>query len=165
MNLISMTCFEFAQFAAGEQGMFRIFMLACLLLPVAHAEQAVLPVTGRPVDTYSIVARDPDNGQPGVAVQSHWFSAGSLVPWAQAGVGAIAPRSFVELRYGVSGLELMASGLSAPRTLAALLAADANPGVPRLARAGLLEADAAVLQRIAMAAREAGVKQTGETHE
>lgn len=145
--------------------MFRIFMLACLLLPVAHAEQAVLPVTGRPVDTYSIVARDPDNGQPGVAVQSHWFSAGSLVPWAQAGVGAIAPRSFVELRYGVSGLELMASGLSAPRTLAALLAADANPGVPRLARAGLLEADAAVLQRIAMAAREAGVKQTGETHE
>jgi uncharacterized Ntn-hydrolase superfamily protein len=133
MNLISITHFEFAQFVAGEQGMFRIFILACLLLPVAHAEQTLLPVTGRPVHTYSIVARDPHSGQLGVAVQSHWFSVGSLVPWAQAGVGAIATQSFVEVRYGVSGLELMASGLSAPRTLAALLAADANPGVRQVA--------------------------------
>ena len=114
--------------------MLRIFMLACLLLtPLVHADQVLAPVTGRPVHTYSIVARDPDSGQLGVAVQSHWFSVGSLVPWAQAGVGAIATQSFVEVRYGVSGLELMASGLDARRTLDALLAADANPGVRQVA--------------------------------
>ena len=114
--------------------MLRIFMLACLLLtPLVHADQVLAPATGRPVHTYSIVARDPDSGQLGVAVQSHWFSVGSLVPWAQAGVGAIATQSFVEVRYGVSGLELMASGLDARRTLDALLAADANPGVRQVA--------------------------------
>lgn len=114
--------------------MLRIFMLACFLLaPLAQAGETVMPVSGRPVHTYSIVARDPDSGQLGVAVQSHWFSVGSLVPWAQAGVGAIATQSFVEVRYGVSGLELMASGLGAQRTLAALLAADANPAVRQVA--------------------------------
>ena len=114
--------------------MLRIIMLACLLFtPVLQAGEAAVPVTGRPVHTYSIVARDPQSGQLGVAVQSHWFSVGSLVPWAQAGVGAIATQSFVEVRYGVSGLELMASGLSATRTLDALLAADSNPAVRQVA--------------------------------
>jgi hypothetical protein len=50
----------------------------------------------RPVHTYSIVARDPVTGQLGVAVQSHWFSVGSTVPWAEAGVGAVATQSFVD---------------------------------------------------------------------
>ena len=114
--------------------MLRILMLACLLItPVTQAAEAMMPVTGRPVNTYSIVARDPETGQLGVAVQSHWFSVGSLVPWAQAGVGAIATQSFIEVRYGVSGLELMASGLSAIRTLDALLAADSNPAVRQVA--------------------------------
>ncbi|MDH3934054.1 MAG: DUF1028 domain-containing protein [Gammaproteobacteria bacterium] len=114
--------------------MLRILMLACLLItPVTQAAEAMMPVTGRPVNTYSIVARDPATGQLGVAVQSHWFSVGSLVPWAQAGVGAIATQSFIEVRYGVSGLELMASGLSAIRTLDALLAADSNPAVRQVA--------------------------------
>ena len=49
--------------------------------------------TLRPVSTYSIVARDPATGQLGVAVQSHWFSVGSLVTWAQAGVGAPTTRA------------------------------------------------------------------------
>jgi len=114
--------------------MLRILMLACLLVtPLTQAAEAMMPVTGRPVNTYSIVARDPATGQLGVAVQSHWFSVGSLVPWAQAGVGAIATQSFIEVRYGVSGLELMASGLSATRTLDALLAADSNPAVRQVA--------------------------------
>jgi uncharacterized Ntn-hydrolase superfamily protein len=134
MNLLLVVNFQFAQIVAGEQVMLRIFMLACLLLmPMAQAGEALAPVTGRPVHTYSIVARDPESGQMGVAVQSHWFSVGSLVPWAQAGVGAIATQSFVEVRYGVSGLELMASGLSASRTLSALLAADTNPAVRQVA--------------------------------
>jgi uncharacterized Ntn-hydrolase superfamily protein len=78
----------------------------------------------RPVHTYSIVARDPATGELGVAVQSHWFSVGTTVPWAEAGVGAIATQSFVDPSYGPLGLELMRAGRSAPEALAGLLAAD-----------------------------------------
>jgi hypothetical protein len=53
--------------------------------------------------TYSIVARDPKTGELGVAVQSHWFSVGSIVTWADAGVGAIATQSFVDPGYGPRG--------------------------------------------------------------
>ena len=58
----------------------------------------------RPVHTYSIVARDPETGDLGVAVQSHWFSVGPLVAWAEAGVGAVATQSFVDPSYGPLGL-------------------------------------------------------------
>ena len=71
----------------------------------------------RPVHTYSIVARDPATGQLGVAVQSHWFTVGSVVPWAEAGVGAIATQSFVDPSYGKLGLDLMRAGKSAPDAL------------------------------------------------
>src|SRR6185295_1581331 len=54
----------------------------------------------RPVHTFSIVARDPATGELGVAVQSHWFCVGSVVPWAEAGVGAVATQSFVDPSYG-----------------------------------------------------------------
>jgi uncharacterized Ntn-hydrolase superfamily protein len=74
--------------------------------------------------TFSIVARDPEDGSLGVAVQSHWFSTGSLVTWAEAGVGAIATQSMVEVSYGPLGLEMMRSGKSASETLDQLLAAD-----------------------------------------
>ena len=59
-----------------------------------------VPSDFRPVHTYSIVAHDPATGQLGVAVQSHWFSVGVLVPWAKAGVGAVATQSFVKVEYG-----------------------------------------------------------------
>ena len=111
-----------------------VTFIACMLvIPGVQARDDAALLTGRPVHTYSIVAHDSESGQLGVAVQSHWFSVGSLVPWAQAGVGAIATQSFIEVRYGVSGLDLMASGLNAPRTLDALLAADSNPGVRQVA--------------------------------
>src|SRR6266481_4233571 len=61
----------------------------------------------RPAHTFSIVARDPVTGDLGVAVQSHWFSVGSLVTWAEAGVGAVATQAIVEPSYGPRGLELM----------------------------------------------------------
>ncbi len=79
---------------------------------------------GRPVATYSIVAFDSLSGELGVAVQSHWFSVGPLVPWAEAGVGAVATQSFVEASYGPLGLALMRSGKEAPAALRALLAGD-----------------------------------------
>jgi len=84
----------------------------------------------RPVHTFSIVARDPATGEIGVAVQSHWFAVGQIVPWAEAGVGAVATQSFVDPSYGKLGLELMRNGKSAPASLRGvwLLLADMNCG-------------------------------------
>ena len=87
----------------------------------------------RPVHTYSIVARDPITGDMGVAVQSHWFSIGNLVPWAQAGVGAVATQSFIDVRYGVQGLKLMRTGKSASQALYELKKSDAHPEVRQVA--------------------------------
>ncbi len=87
----------------------------------------------RPVHTFSIVARDSVTGQLGVAVQSHWFSVGSVVTWAEAGVGAVATQSFAEPAYGPRGLALMRSGLDAPAALQALLAADPAQDVRQVA--------------------------------
>jgi uncharacterized Ntn-hydrolase superfamily protein len=78
------------------------------------------------VHTFSIVARDPATGEMGVAVQSHWFSVGSIVTWAEAGVGAIATQSFVDPGYGPRGLELMRRGVAAPAALDQLVKADAQ---------------------------------------
>jgi uncharacterized Ntn-hydrolase superfamily protein len=79
------------------------------------------------VHTYSIVARDPATGDLGVAVQSHWFSVGSIVTWAEAGVGAVATQSFVDPAYGQRGLELMRGGVPAPEALKQLVAKDPQP--------------------------------------
>ena len=78
----------------------------------------------RVVATYSIVARDPETGELGVAVQSHWFSVGTVVSWAEAGVGAVATQSLADPAYGPLGLDLMRAGRSAQLSLDALLAGD-----------------------------------------
>ena len=83
--------------------------------------------------TYSIVARDADSGQLGVAVQSHYFSVGSVVTWAEAGVGAVASQAFSDPAYGKLGLDLMRARKSAPDTLAGLLAADPMKEVRQVA--------------------------------
>lgn len=74
--------------------------------------------------TYSLVAFDPDTGECGVAVQSHWFSVGGLVTWGAPGVGAVATQANVEVAYGPRGLARMGAGASAPEALVELLAAD-----------------------------------------
>ena len=91
------------------------------------------PELRRPVSTYSIVARDPETGQLGVAVQSHWFSVGPIVPWAEAGVGAVATQSFVDPSYGPMGIELMRSGRSAGQALWALVSSDPDSAVRQVA--------------------------------
>jgi len=110
---------------------------APLLVTLAVLAFSVLPAASnspiRPVATYSIVARDPITKELGVAVQSHWFSVGSVVPWAAAGVGAVATQSFVEPSYGPLGLEAMRRGETAETALKALLAEDSNPGVRQVA--------------------------------
>jgi len=83
--------------------------------------------------TFSIVARDPVTGDFGVAVQSHWFQVGSSVPWAEAGVGAVATQSFVKVDYGPSGLKLMKEGKSAQEALDLLLSQDPEKDVRQVA--------------------------------
>ncbi|HZC45395.1 MAG TPA: DUF1028 domain-containing protein, partial [Candidatus Acidoferrum sp.] len=85
------------------------------------------------VHTYSIVARDPATGQLGVAVQSHYFSVGSVVTWAEAGVGAVASQAISDPAYGKLGLDLMRAGKSAPDTLAGLVASDSMQAVRQVA--------------------------------
>lgn len=77
--------------------------------------------------TFSIVARDPETGQMGVAVQSHYFSVGPIVPWAEAGVGAVATQSLVLVDYGPDGLALMKQGLTAQQALDSLVRKDPHP--------------------------------------
>ena len=74
--------------------------------------------------TYSIIGRDPGTGEIGVAVQSQAFNSGAAVPWAWAGVGAVATQSFTDRRYGSRGLELLHAGLEPERALAELRADD-----------------------------------------
>ena len=85
------------------------------------------------VSTYSIIARDPATGQMGAAVQSHYFSVGPIVPWAEAGVGAVCTQSLVDVSYGPLGLEGMREGQSAPEALARLLGADDGAPVRQVA--------------------------------
>jgi uncharacterized Ntn-hydrolase superfamily protein len=83
--------------------------------------------------TFSIVARDPATGDFGVAVQSHWFQVGTVVPWAESGVGAVATQSFAKIDYGPKGLELMRQGKSAKEALDQLVAQDPEKDVRQVA--------------------------------
>jgi len=96
--------------------------LLCVCIFSSGITQQLLP--SRPVATYSIIAMDKTTGQLGVAVQSHWFSVGFLVPWAKAGVGAVATQSFVKVDYGPEGLKLMESGMTATEVLRILTSQD-----------------------------------------
>jgi len=78
--------------------------------------------------TYSIVARDPETGRFGAAVQSRWFNVGSVI-WVEPGVGAVATQSFTEIAHGPNGLAAMRAGAGAPEALAAVLAHDPGEAV------------------------------------
>lgn len=143
---------------------------AALAMTLLFAGGGMAPAAGqapgeslprRPVATYSIVARDPETGQLGVAVQSHWFSVGPIVPWAEAGIGAVATQSFVEPSYGPLGLALMKAGRSAPEALAGLLAADPHPEVRQVA---MIDAAGRVAAHTGENAIVAAGHQTGENY-
>jgi uncharacterized Ntn-hydrolase superfamily protein len=87
--------------------------------------------------TYSIVARDPDSGELGAAVQSHWFSVGSIVTWARPGVGAVATQSIVEPAYGPRLLDALAGGAAPGDALGALLGADESARFRQVAVIGV----------------------------
>jgi uncharacterized Ntn-hydrolase superfamily protein len=82
--------------------------------------------------TFSIVARDPETGGLGVAVQSHWFAAADLVMWAEPNVGVVATQSLVEVSHGPEGLRLMREGRSASQALAERVAGDEGEEVRQI---------------------------------
>ena len=98
---------------------------AALAKPLGQAERSA-QTTAKPVATFSIVGFDPRTGDLGVAVQSKFFAVGSVVPWAKAGVGAIATQSYANVSYGPDGLELLAKGKSARETVETLTLTDGN---------------------------------------
>jgi len=108
----------------------RIFIAPGIFLGVLFSQIVSESV---PVKTYSIVAYDEETGELGVAVQSHWFSVGSLVPWAKAGVGAVATQSFVKVEYGPEGLLRMENGQSAQEALNGLISEDSGESVRQVA--------------------------------
>ena len=103
--------------------------IAALLLVTVSVSAGEPGQPLRPVHTYSIVARDAETGQLGAAVQSHWFSVGSLVIWAEPGIGAVATQSFVDPSYGPLGLQLMRAGKDAGQALDALVSVDEHENV------------------------------------
>src|SRR5688572_21769695 len=96
----------------------------CCCTSNAPPNPALPPVRGGAVNTFSIVAYDPETGDLGVAVESKFFSVGSVVPWAKAKVGAIATQSYANVAYGADGLGLLASGKEPRETLKQLTDAD-----------------------------------------
>ncbi len=83
--------------------------------------------------TFSIIARDPNTGDLGVAVQSKFIAVGAFVPWAKAKIGAIATQAWANTSFGPRGLELLQAGLSAKHALKKLLANDDMPEVRQVA--------------------------------
>jgi uncharacterized Ntn-hydrolase superfamily protein len=100
----------------------------CLLAIAAPLSAGSLSHEPPPVATFSIVAIDPANGDLGIAVASRYFSVGSVVPWAMAGVGAVATQANVNVGYGPQAIDLLRQGLTAQQVLAKLLADDPFPG-------------------------------------
>ena len=96
------------------------------------------PTQANPVATFSIVGFDPRTGDLGVAVQSKFFAVGSVVPWAKAGVGAIATQSYANVTYGPEGLKRLAKGKSARETVEILTSTDGNK---RLRQLGIVDAN------------------------
>jgi uncharacterized Ntn-hydrolase superfamily protein len=88
--------------------------------------------------TYSIVARDPETGRFGVAVQSHFLGVGPVVPWLEAGVGAIATQASVNISFGPIGLEMLRAGQTAEEVVASLTAGDPSSAIRQL---GVVDAE------------------------
>jgi len=121
------------------------------------AEKQCVP----PVATFSIVGRDPANDELGIAVQSKFFAVGAVVPWAKAGVGAIATQSWANTTYGPKGLELLESGLTAQQALDKLIAADSGRSKRQV---GIVDAKGGVANHTGDECQEWAGAVTGENY-
>lgn len=113
----------------------KIYMIVYLLFTFISFQISAQTFFGNEplAHTFSIVARDTETGEMGVAVQSHWFSVGSIVAWGEAGVGVIATQSFVNPSFGQRGLELLKQGKTAQEVVDILIASDEGRDVRQLA--------------------------------
>jgi uncharacterized Ntn-hydrolase superfamily protein len=109
--------------------------------------------------TYSIVARDPESGELGVAVQSRAFNTGAIVPWGAPGVGVVATQSYSEQSYGPLGLDLLRAGKSPEQALAALVTADDDEAYRQVA---ILDAQGRVAVHVGAACIQAAGFAAGE---
>ena len=110
---------------------FSVVLIICFVYGTILAQQNFY--SGNFAHTFSIVAMDPETGEMGVAVQSHWFSVGTIVTWGEAGVGVIATQSFVNPSFGPRGLELLKQGKTAQEVVDELIASDEGRDVRQLA--------------------------------
>lgn len=108
-----------------------LIFIACLLTGTISFAQTLKP--SELAHTFSIVARDAKTGEMAVGVQSHWFSVGTAVSWAEAGVGAIATQSFTNKSFGIRGLALLKEGKTAQQALDELLSKDEGRDVRQVA--------------------------------
>jgi len=105
-----------------------------LVTALFSGEISAQTIHGEPfAHTFSIVAIDSASGEMGVAVQSHWFSVGSIVAWARPGVGVVATQSLVNVSFGPRGLELMEKGIAPQNALQTLLGSDKAAGYRQVA--------------------------------
>jgi len=112
----------------------QLFTFCCLLiLGHASAQKTFYNNNNTLAHTFSIVARDPKTGEMAIAVQSHWFSVGTVVAWGEAGVGVVATQSFVNKSFGIRGLELLKQGKTPQETMDILLSDDAGKEVRQVA--------------------------------
>ncbi len=111
----------------------KIYSLLILFLILVQLNAQTPNKENTLVHTYSIVARDTVTGEMGVAVQSHWFSVGSLVAWGEAGVGVVATQSFINPSFGPRGLALLKQGLSPEQAIKYLIDSDEGRDVRQLA--------------------------------
>src|SRR4030065_656761 len=107
-----------------ENNMKRLFILILPVVFYSHSYTQVYRTENPLAHTFSIVARDETTGEMGVAVQSHWFSVGSVVSWGEAGVGVIATQSFVNVSFGIRGLDLLKQGKSPQEVVDELITSD-----------------------------------------
>src|SRR3989441_4212249 len=121
-----MRCHHFCDGECAMKSMLNIFLLFVLACFASAGEHSV--VKAQKVSTFSVVAGDPITGQMGIAVASRYFSVGSVVPWAEANVGAVATQADVNVGYGPKALELLRQGLTAQEVADRLLTEDTFPG-------------------------------------
>ena len=110
-----------------------LIVIGCLLIATETSVAQTFFGSEPLAHTFSIVARDPQTGEMGVAVQSHWFSVGSIVAWGEAGVGVVATQSFVNPSFGQRGLELLKKGMTAQEVVDLLISTDEGRDVRQLA--------------------------------
>ena len=112
-----------------KRSLFLLFILSAVIAQAQKVYSSKQPL----VHTFSIVARDEKTGDMAIAVQSHWFGVGTTVPWAEAGVGAIATQSFVDKSYGPKALGLLRKGYTAQEALDSLTKVDSGRQLRQIA--------------------------------